>query len=187
MSEELQTNYNSLQLPFGKFQVVCTHPYSLLYIENYHKDPTVGTYIFESYSPSCSANISTGSIGLLLIFIFAGIRLYFLRKREEPSRNVILGLAVSATVWAFVMFVVACIFSSGLGQTCREFGKNTDGKTCGAVFGEGFFANSTEKIYKKNVNTINAALGAVWAGFVGFVLYAAYEFYNWRHASLKWW
>lgn len=90
-----------------------------------------------------------------------------------------------AGVWAAVSFVMACVYSAGLAQTCAQF--VTSGKSCGAVFGEGFFAGSTEIIYSKNINTINAGLGASWVVFIGFAAYAAFEAWSWKRSSLKWW
>lgn len=157
----------------------------LLYVENYRKDAGLNAYIFDSFSPSCATSVSAGSIGLFILFGLILTRGFFYYKKDEPSRNVIMILALIASVWTFVAFIMACILSSGLSQTCTQF--KVSGKSCAAVFGEGFFANSTAQIYRKNINTINAAVGASWAVFVGFGLYAAFEWNQWRHSSLKWW
>ena len=159
--------------------------FSLLYVENYHKDQTLNAWIFDSFSPSCGAELTAASFGLIFIFVFAGIRVYYVRKNEEPSRKVVLGLAIGSTIWAFIAFVMACVFTAGLNQTCKQFEQS--GKSCGAVFGDGFFANDVSQIYKKNINTINAALGASWFVFIGFSAYAGFEWYNYRFSSMKWW
>ncbi|KAI8894402.1 hypothetical protein BC833DRAFT_605023 [Globomyces pollinis-pini] len=167
------------QLQFGP-QRIC-----LLYVENYHKDNATNAFVFDSYSPSCGASISMGWIGILLLLAVTGIRFFFIYKKEEPSRNVVMALAGAAAVWTAISFIMAAIVSSGVGKTCSEFEKS--GKSCGAVFGEGFFANDINIIYKKNINTVNAAVGSGWTLVIFWGLYAAFEFYSYRNASLKWW
>ena len=149
-------------------------------------EESLNAFIFDSFSPSCGASIAAGSIGLILIFGLIGTRVYYIRKNEEPSRNVILTLAVIASVWTGITFIMACIFSSGLSQTCAQFTSNS-GKSCGAVFGDGFFANVTNIVYKKNINTINAVLGTSWVVFIGFACYAAYEWYSYKNEAQRWW
>jgi hypothetical protein len=166
------------QLTFGSR--IC-----LLFIENYHRDEGLGAFIFDAYSPSCGASISMGTIGLLLLFAVVGVRGYFMYKQEEPSRTVLMALAAVATLWSFVMIIMASVITAGVDKTCTEFRKS--GKSCGAVFGEGFFADRTTNVYYKNINTVNAAVGASWVTFVFWVVYAAFEWYSYRHASLKWW
>lgn len=126
-----------------------------------------------------------GTLGLFLLFGVFAVRLFFHFKSQEPSRTVYLALSAVGTVWAFISLVMAIVFSKGLAQTCTEFEKSS--KSCGAVFGEGFFENTTDVIYKKNINTINAALGSSWTLVVFWVAYAAFEYYSYRNASLKWW
>jgi hypothetical protein len=98
-----------------------------------------------------------GTIGMFLLFGVFGTRFYFVSKHEEPSRMVYMTLAIVSTGWAFISMIMAFVFNAGLSQTCKEFEKS--GKSCGAVFGEGFFEGDTQHIYYKNINTINAALG----------------------------
>ncbi|KAJ3359635.1 hypothetical protein HDU91_004854 [Kappamyces sp. JEL0680] len=157
----------------------------LLYVENYHFDAGLKAWIFDSFSPSCGASVTAGSLGLILLIAAVAVKFYFLRKSEEPSRNVVLTMAIIATVWAFIAFIMACIFSAGLSQTCHQFEQS--GKSCSAVFGQGFFANDTKTIYSKNINTINAALGASWIVFLGWTGFAITEWINYRNSSLKWW
>jgi hypothetical protein len=80
---------------------------------------------------------------------------------------------------------MACVFSAGLSQTCNQFRNST--KSCAAVFGQGFFANDTKTIYPKNINSINAALGACWVVFFGWAGFAVTEWFAYRNSSLKWW
>jgi hypothetical protein len=166
------------QLTFGSS--IC-----LLYIENYHKNDGLQVFVFDAFSPSCGTSISMGTIGLFLLFAVVGVRGYFMYKQEEPSRTVLLSLASVATFWAMIMIIMASILTAGVDKTCSEFRKS--GKSCGAVFGEGFFADTTKTIYYKNINTVNATVGASWVTFIFWVVYASFEWYSYRHASLKWW
>jgi hypothetical protein len=178
ISQSIYLGGVSDQLTFGS--KIC-----LLFVENYRKDDSMKVWIFDAFSPSCGSAISMGSIGLFLLFVITIIRGYFIYKKEEPSRNVIMGLAVTGTFWAFVSLIMASILSAGVAKTCSEFTKS--GKTCGAVFGEGFFADITSLIYYKNINTVNATVGAGWMTFVSWAVYGAFEWYSYRHSSLKWW
>jgi hypothetical protein len=166
------------QLTFGSS--VC-----LLFIENYHLNESLKVYLFDAISPSCGTSISMGTIGLLLLFAIVGVRGYLLYKQEEPSRTLLLSLASVASLWAFIMIIMASILTAGVDKTCSEFRKST--KSCGVVFGEGFFADTTKTVYYKNINTVNATVGASWVTFIFWVVYASFEWYSYRHASLKWW
>ncbi len=70
-----------------------------MYVENYHYDQNLKTWLFDTPSPSCSASVTAGSISLMLLVAVAACKLYFFRKSEEPSRNVIMGIATIASVW----------------------------------------------------------------------------------------
>ncbi|KAJ2989946.1 hypothetical protein HDV02_004698, partial [Globomyces sp. JEL0801] len=165
------------QLQFGN-QAIC-----LLNIQDYRKDASE-SWVFEAHSGHCSTAISYGWMGIFLLFASIGTRFYFLYKKEEPSRTVLMVLASAASFWAFVSLIMGFVVSGGVAHTCEQFEKS--GKSCGAVFGEGFYANNKDVVYKKNINTINAATGSGWALVLFWIMYAAYEWHSYRHASLKW-
>jgi hypothetical protein len=166
------------QLQFGRG--VC-----LLYVENYHKDEAINAWIFDSYSTTCGANITIGTMGLMLLAGIAVARGYFFYRDEQPGRNVMLALFIVTAAWSALQLIFAIIMTTGVNSTCSEFVKS--GKSCGAVFGEGFFEDTTKTIYYKNINTVRAAVGASFASFVFFALYSAFEYWSYRNSSLKWW
>ena len=165
------------QLTFGSN--VC-----LLYIENYHEEPQVG-WIFDTYSPMCHSIVSVGSIGLFLLFTIGLLRGYFLYKSEEPSRNVILALMWTAVVWTVVSLVFAIILTTGIDKTCQQFEKRN--RSCGSIFGDGFFVNDKKDVYRKNIDTVYAASGAGWAVTLFWALYAYYEYVALKSSTLRWW
>ena len=70
--------------------------------------------------------------------------------------------------------MLAILISAGVAQTCKGFG--VSGKSCGAVFGAGFFAGDKGITYQKNINTINAAIGASWVALLLWVCFTGFEF-----------
>ncbi|KAJ3323245.1 hypothetical protein HDV06_002012 [Boothiomyces sp. JEL0866] len=158
----------------------------LLFVENYHIAESISgkPWVFDAYSPSCSASVSIGSIGILLLIAITASRMYYLLRSEEPARNVILGLAIIATVWTFISLIMAIVVAAGVSQTCSQFEK---AGSCGSILAQGFFVDTMNQIYPKNLTTINAVVGAGWVDFILWGLYAGYEWYKYRNSSLKWW
>ena len=166
----------SSQLQFGND--VC-----LLYVENYRE--VNNSWIFDTYSPTCGASVTFGSLALILLFAIAIFRGYFLYKSEEPSRNVILGLFVISVGWTLVSIIMAIILSMGISKTCQEFEKR--GRSCGAIFGDGFFVNEKNDVYHKNIDTVYASNGAGWVVCIFWAMYAAFEYTAYKSSSLRWW
>ena len=165
------------QLTFGSD--VC-----LLYIENYRDQTGVG-WIFDTYSPTCGASVTFGSLALILLFAITLFRGYFLYRDQEPSRQVILSLFVITAVWTLVSIVMALILSLGISKTCQEFEKR--GRSCGAIFGDGFYVNDKGDVYRKNIDTVYASNGAGWVVCLFWGLYAAFEYTAYKSSSLRWW
>ncbi|KAJ3273338.1 hypothetical protein HDV01_004555 [Terramyces sp. JEL0728] len=154
----------------------------LLFVENYHK---VGDqWLFDAYSPSCSASVSIGAIGILILIALACGRMYYLVRSEEPSRNVIMAFAIIASVLTFISLIMAFVVTFGISQTCSQFEK---AGSCGSILAQGFFVDTLDNIYPKNLTTIRAVEGAAWVDFVLWGSYAGYEWFKYRTSSLKWW
>ncbi|KAL2920149.1 hypothetical protein HK105_200215 [Polyrhizophydium stewartii] len=158
----------------------------LLFIENYHKDTTLNSFVFSAYSGSCSSAVSFGLFSFVAIAAIAGARFLFLRKRQEPSTRVIFAFALVASFMAFLFLIMASIVTAGLNQTCSGI-ESADTRSCGAVFHDGFFAGDTNKLYPKNLNTVRAAVGAGWMVLISWGAIAGIEWYSYRQTSNKWW
>ncbi|KAI8908421.1 hypothetical protein EDD86DRAFT_207621 [Gorgonomyces haynaldii] len=157
----------------------------LLYVENYHKpDPNAGGYVFDAYSPSCLATLNIGGIGLSLMFLAIGVRYYYYHKQVTMSQQLIQLLAICASVWTFISFVIAAVLSAGLNQTCHEFEKS--GYSCADVFRSGFSVNSKPG-GPKSLAGASSGVGAAWAISIFWGLYCAYEWYAFRTQSQQWW
>lgn len=92
--------------------------------------------------------------------------------------------AIIATVWTFISLIMAIVVATGVSQTCSEFEK---AGTCDSILAQGFFVDTMNKIYPKNLTTIRAVVGAGWVNLILWGLYAGYEWYKYRNSSLKWW
>lgn len=126
-----------------------------------------------------------GSFGIIFLAAVVGTRFFFIYKNEEPSKNVLMFLAGTASIFSCIFLIMASIVTAGVNQTCEQF--RVSGKSCGAVFGAGFFANDMKTVYYKNINTVNAVVGASWVSLLFWLGYAAFEIRNYRNSSLKWW
>jgi hypothetical protein len=92
--------------------------YCLLYVENYHNPAnSTNTWVFDAYSSTCSGNAGMGWISIIALVAVVGVNFWMRRKETVPSRHILLALAVTSTLFAFVCFVCAAIASAGLAQT----------------------------------------------------------------------
>ena len=164
------------QLEFGNSRC-------LLFVENYH---LVGTsWIFDANSLMCSAVVSFASIDLLLLA--AVVLGYFLLVRNGSVPKLYLKYNIFFFLaWATISFVVAIVFTAGLGQTCKQFQTNSAGSSCGTIFANGFFENNVVGS-GKNLMTANAAMGASYVVALGWIAVAGMMWNEWRTYSEKWW
>ncbi|EGF84095.1 expressed protein [Batrachochytrium dendrobatidis JAM81] len=159
----------------------------LLFIDHYRYDDSIKANVFSAYSNSCSIAISVGSFGFLALFLLAAAHFWFVWKKEQPSKRVVYLFAMSASVMAFIFFITAAVVSAGLSQTCSQFSKVEQFRTCANVFSDGFFADTVAKLYSKNLTTISAAAGAGWMMCISWTALAIYDWVNYRVSANKWW
>ena len=135
----------------------------------------------------CHYLFRVGSFGFLALFLLAAAHFWFVWKKEQPSKRVVYLFAMSASVMAFIFFITAAIVSAGLSQTCSQFSKVEQFRTCANVFSDGFFADTVAKLYSKNLTTISAAAGAGWMMCISWTALAIYDWVNYRVSANKWW
>jgi hypothetical protein len=110
--QEFPINFSSLAAVFGKRKQRQSHmPHnndlhtSLLYVENYHYDSGLTAWIFDSFSPSCGASVTAASIGFIILFAAIAVKGYYLKKSQEPSRQVVLATAITVSVWVIDLYI----------------------------------------------------------------------------------
>ncbi|KAJ3273337.1 hypothetical protein HDV01_004554 [Terramyces sp. JEL0728] len=167
------------QLQFGRGNIC------LLYVQNYHKPDGNDGFTFDSTSSTCGTAVSFGLLSCLALIVLTGFRFFFIYKQEEPTKKVVYGFLAGGVLFSLLSLFLAILVTAGVSQTCNEFVKS--GKSCGAVFGIGFYAGDKKVNYPKNINTINAAVGASWVAVALWIGYSAFEFYKLRYSSIKWW
>ncbi|KAI8926161.1 hypothetical protein BC831DRAFT_457734 [Entophlyctis helioformis] len=159
----------------------------LLFIEAYRFNQSNNSYVFSAYSAACSVAISLGSFSFAALLAVAAGRLYFAYKQNEPAKRVIFVFAAVATAFAVFFLVMAPVTNAGLGVTCTQFEKNGNGRTCGGVFNDGFYANDTSIMYKKSLTTLRAAVTSGWITFISWAGIAGMEWYSYKTTTVKWW
>ncbi|KAJ3323244.1 hypothetical protein HDV06_002011 [Boothiomyces sp. JEL0866] len=170
------------QLQFGRGNIC------LLYVNNYHlkdKNDNNSGWIFDSTSTTCGTAVSFGLLSCLALIVLAGFRFFYIYKQEEPTKKVVYGFLAGGILFSLLSMFLAILVTAGVSQTCTQFVKG--GKSCGAVFGAGFYAGDPNVSYTKNINTINSAIGASWVALALWIGYSAFEFYKLRYSSIKWW
>jgi hypothetical protein len=149
-----------------------------LQVENYHKENSINSFVFESKSKLlCNLSLYTAIIGVFIVVAVILTRLIL--KPSSPQNNI--GLAVISPLWTFVSLTVAILISFGLSQTCSQFEKSN--KSCGAVFGEGFFEGDTRHVYYKSLPLIKVAIFASYLLVVLWAAYCGFELYYYRNSS----
>lgn len=132
-----------------------------------------------------SINPSFGLLSCFALIILGAFRFFYIYKQEEPTKKVVYGFLAGGILFSLLSLFLAILVTSGVSQTCNQFVKS--GKSCGAVFGTGFYAGDKAVSYTKNINTINSAIGASWVALALWIGYSAFEFYKLRYSSIKWW
>ncbi|KAI8894403.1 hypothetical protein BC833DRAFT_605026 [Globomyces pollinis-pini] len=152
----------------------------LLYVENYHKDEGLGTFIFDAFSGSCMQSIILSSISIFFLLVVVSVRGFYISKKWNPPKTILIALNVLAAFLAAVCLYLGINLTLGTGKTCSQFEKS--GKSCRAVLGEGFFRGNTTIIYTKSYTKILIIIVSAWVLLILWGLYMVSESYNlWKN------
>ncbi|KAI8894405.1 hypothetical protein BC833DRAFT_652120 [Globomyces pollinis-pini] len=155
----------------------------LLYVDNYHKDEATNAFIFEAPSSSCMHSVILGSFSIFSLLVVVIFRGFYVYKQINPPKNTLIVLNVLASCLSAVGVYLATTIMLGVVKTCSEFEKR--GKSCRAVFGEGFFtSNNGYILYTKSYRIIMIIVVSAWVLLLLWGHYTVKESYNlWKNKN----